>query len=67
MITVRQMRKILQENGYRLIKSRKRKWTIDDQCGYMIVRDDYNAVAAGGQYDLSLEDVQAFCRIYKPA
>ena len=47
MMTEKQIRRILLKNGYTLRKSRAKNWAIDNQRGYMIVRDDYNAVVAG--------------------
>ena len=56
----RKLRRDLSKLGYRLCKSRARNWSYDNQLGYMIVSDEYNAVVLGGRFDLSLEDVHDF-------
>jgi hypothetical protein len=52
-------RRSAKEQGYILRKSRARKWSIDNQQGYMVVNKK-NIVAAGSSYDLSLDEVEAF-------
>ena len=41
---------------YRFCKSRARNWSYDNQLGYMIINNEYNAVVRGNRYDLSLEE-----------
>lgn len=58
-ITEQRLRRALAKKGYKLHKSRARHWSLDNQQGYMIVNMN-NAVMAGGNYNLSLEDVEDF-------
>ena len=46
--------------GYVLHKDRARAWSLHHQGGYLLVIADINAVARGADYDLSLDDVEAF-------
>ena len=55
-----QLQETLQNMGYSLIKSTARKWSYDNQLGYMIIDISNNACIAGNRFDLSLEDVKAF-------
>ena len=50
----------LNEMGYSLIKSTARKWSFDNQCGYMIRNDAINTCVAGRRFELSLDDVQSW-------
>ncbi len=54
-------RRALDEMGYLLHKSRARHWSIDNQCGYMVVDYRINGVVAGSRYELTLEDVEDIC------
>lgn len=56
-MTVKKARRILEENGYQLIKSKKRIPTYADECGYMIVKSDINGCIAGDRFQLTPEDV----------
>ena len=62
-MTSNKLKKLLQttlnEMGYSLIKSTARKWSYDNQCGYMIRNDANNTCVAGNRFELSLEDVQS--------
>ena len=55
-----QLQETLQKMGYSLIRSTSRKWSFDNQLGYMIVDNNTNACVAGNRFDLSLDDVKAF-------
>ena len=50
-------RRILEANGYRLIKSRKRRPTYYNEGGYCIVVRDSNLLAYGDRCQLTFEDV----------
>ena len=52
------LRRILHKQGYQLHKSRARNWSLHNQLGYIIIKD--NCVMAGADYDLSLDDVREF-------
>ncbi len=54
------LRQKAKSQGFALCKDRARTWNIDHQGGYMIVNVYDNTVAAGGRYDLTLEDVERF-------
>jgi len=43
-----------------LRKSRARNWQLHNQLGYMVVSWRYNFVIAGGDFDLSLDDVEEY-------
>ena len=53
----------LHKDGYSLRKSHARRWSYDDQCGYMIINDHFNSVVAGSRFDLTLEEVEDYCDI----
>ncbi|MGI6225746.1 MAG: hypothetical protein ACOYJ1_05760 [Peptococcales bacterium] len=44
--------------GWALRKSRAKKWSIDNQGGYMIIDPFTNSVVFGEKYDLDLKDVE---------
>ena len=48
--------------GYSIRKSRVRNHHLNDQGGYMLVKNDINAVVCGGEYDASLDDIENFLR-----
>ena len=52
----------LRKLGYELHKSRKRNWSCDDQCGYMIIDTSTNGVVNGTLFDLSLDDVSEWVK-----
>lgn len=54
------LRHKLQTMGYQLRKSRKRNYSLNDLCGYMIIDLYSNCVVRGERYDLSLDDVRSF-------
>jgi hypothetical protein len=54
------LRRIAERQGYVLKKSRARQWNVNDLQGYMIVDAQYNVVAAGSRFELSLDDVEQF-------
>ena len=56
-MTVQEARRVLEENGYSLIKSRKRTPTYSDEGGYMIVNARINGCVAGNRFQLTFEDV----------
>lgn len=51
------LRRALNKVGYTLHKSRK-AFSLDNLGGYMIVWLRYNSVAAGSQFEFSLDDVE---------
>lgn len=53
-------RRQLNRQGYTLHKSRVITTTHDNQGGYMIVQSRNNAIEAGEQFNLALEDVERF-------
>lgn len=53
------LRRALNKCGYSLRKSRKRI-SLDNFGGYMIVDQHINCVVAGSRFDLSAENVQDF-------
>ena len=53
------LRRALNKCGYSLHKSRKRI-SLDNFGGYMIVDQHINCVVAGSRFDLSAENVQDF-------
>ncbi len=55
------IRRLLDNQGYILRKSRRRGWpTLDDHGQYMIVDAGSNFVAAGWRFDLDLDEVEAW-------
>lgn len=57
------MRRVLKRMGYRLAKSRRRDPRSIDYGGYMIIDLEHNFVIAGSQnFDLTLDDVEAFTK-----
>lgn len=60
MMSIRKMRKVLQENGYTLIKSRVRVANPDNLGGYQIIHNGYNAIVAGSRYELTAGEVLEF-------
>ena len=53
-------RRVLQKNGYQLHKSRAKRWSYDNQLGYMIVNGRTNLIVCGNRYDMTLNDVVNF-------
>lgn len=53
----RTLRRTLHKLGFRLIKSRARHWSSENQCGYKIVLIGHEDIAWGKHFELSLEDV----------
>ena len=51
------LRRALYKLGYGLHKSRKRNWSYDNQCGYMVYDISTNCALAGVRFDFSLDDV----------
>lgn len=60
----RHLRRTLCKAGYQLYKSRRRTPVANDLGGYMIVNSAYNACVGGPCFELSLDDVAAFCQEY---
>ena len=58
------LRRALYKAGYQLHKSRARRIHIDNLGGYMIVNYYINGVVAGSRYDLELDDVASFVKMY---
>lgn len=56
------LRRLADREGFTLHKSRARTWTINNQCGYMIVDKWRNVIVAGERFDLDLDDVEAILR-----
>jgi len=54
------LRRVLKAAGYRMRKSRA-PISSDNLGGYMIVDMSGNAVAAGGRFELTLEEVRETC------
>lgn len=54
------VRRGLRRQGYTLIKSRARNWSINNHCKYMIVEAYNNSIVAGEKFDLNIEDVEKF-------
>lgn len=54
------LRRVLKAAGYRMRKSRA-PISSDNLGGYMIVDMSGNAVAAGGRFELTLEEVREWC------
>ena len=54
------LRRVLKAAGYRMRKSRA-PISSDNLGGYMIVDMSGNAVAAGGRFELTLEEVRSGC------
>ena len=55
------LRRVLKAAGYRMRKSRA-PISADNLGGYMIVDMSGNAVAAGGRFELTLEEVREWVR-----
>ena len=53
-------RKMAKRWGYLLYKSSAKRWSIENQRGYMIIDVLFNAITAGSRFDLKLDDVAAF-------
>lgn len=51
--------------GLAIVKSRGKKWSINNQLGYMIIDPSVNGVVAGANYDLSFEDVEEWLNDYE--
>lgn len=51
--------------GLALAKSRAKKWSIDNQCGYMIIDLVRNFVIFGEKWNLTLDDVAALLNEYE--
>lgn len=51
--------------GLVLVKSRGKKWNIDNQLGYMIVDLYTNAVVVGSRYEFTFEDVEQWLNDYE--
>lgn len=58
------LRRALYKAGYQLHKSRARQINIDNLGGYMIVNYYINGVVAGSRYELDLDDVASFVKMY---
>lgn len=58
----RKLRRTLNKAGYALHRSRRKVLSYHDQGGYMIVDTSINGVAAGPNYDLSLEGVAEWAK-----
>lgn len=54
------LRRLLKEEGYTLVKSRKRNFDFNNQGGYMVVDDRINACVGGARFDWDLDDVNEF-------
>jgi len=54
------LRKMAARRGYQLCKSRERTTHANNHGGYMIVEVERNTIAAGPDFDMSLEEVKAF-------
>lgn len=52
-------RRRLASEGYKLIKSKAKNWTLNNQCGFQIVSTDNNLVADGASYELDLDGVES--------
>ncbi len=53
-------RRALAKDGYTLAKDRAKTWSINHQGGYRIINPSYNVIVAGENFDLELEDVEAW-------
>ncbi len=62
------VRRLLDNEGYVLRKSRRRGWpTLDDQGEYMVIEATSNICAAGCRYDLSLDEVERWATEDEPS
>ena len=52
------IRRALAKDFCKLIKSRARNWSADNQLGYMIVDANNNTIQYGERFELTLEDVE---------
>lgn len=52
------IRRALAKDFCKLVKSRARNWSADNQLGYMIVSADNNVIQYGEHFELTLEDVE---------
>jgi hypothetical protein len=55
-------RRAARRAGYIATKSRWRKYSIDNHGDFMIVDPSTNGVVAGSRYDLTADEVVAWCR-----
>ena len=62
-----EVRKVLKRLGLALVKSRARLWNTDNQQGYQVVQRQTNSIAAGENFDLSLQDVEKFAAMEEAA
>ena len=51
--------------GLVLRKSRARHWSLHNQGGYMVIDAEYNAVAQGSDFELTLDDVAEYLEKYE--
>ena len=51
--------------GLMLKKSHGNLWQIHDKQGYMLLNAEYRTVAAGPDYELTLDDVAAYLALYE--
>ena len=59
-MTVRQMRKVLQENGYTFEKSRVWISNPDNHGDYRNIHNGYNTIVAGSKYEPTPGEVSGF-------
>lgn len=52
------IRRALAKDFCKLVKSRARNWSADNQLGYMIVDANNNAIQYGEHFELTLDDVE---------
>lgn len=62
--SVQTLRRTLHKLGFKLIKSRARHWSEENQCGYKIVMIGVEGVVWGRNFDLSIEDVYDHIKIF---
>ncbi len=56
------LRRRLKQMGYIARKSRWRRDSVDNHGGFQIINPFYNAIVAGVRFDLTLEDLEEFCK-----
>jgi len=54
------LRRMAEKNGYRILKSRSRRWRFNNQGMYMLVDVSTNGAVIGWNYDADLDENQEF-------
>lgn len=57
------LRRYAKRLGLTLKKSKAKKWRVNNQCGYMLVKNDVSIM--GMNFELSMDDVETFLYKYE--